>query len=46
MEAVLGPLYLRLLVTREELDDAFAEAIVDIVVSGQHGGSPASLAGR
>jgi hypothetical protein len=34
IEAVLGPLYLRLLVTREDPDEAFIDHMVDLVVAG------------
>ncbi len=41
VEVVAGPLYMRALVTGEELDDAFVEAIVRIVLTGLRGRSPA-----
>ncbi len=34
IEAVLGPIHLRLLLTREPVDHSFLEAIVDLVVDG------------
>jgi len=34
IEALLGPLYLRLLVTREPLDTTFVERIVDLLLGG------------
>jgi AcrR family transcriptional regulator len=34
VEAVLGPLHLRLLLTREPVDDTFLASIVDVVVDG------------
>jgi len=34
IEAVLGPPYLRLLLTREPVDEAFIDRVVDLVVSG------------
>ena len=32
LEALVGPLYLRLLITRERLDDAFVERVVDLLL--------------
>ena len=40
VEAVLGPLYFRLLVTGEELDDEFIGRIVDLVVAALQNQSP------
>ena len=34
VEAVLGPLHLRLLLTREPVDDRFLASVVDVVVDG------------
>jgi AcrR family transcriptional regulator len=34
LEALIGPLHVRLLLTREPLDDAFHEAVVDLVLAG------------
>ncbi|WP_282699715.1 TetR/AcrR family transcriptional regulator [Streptomyces sp. CC219B] len=34
LEALLGPVHMRLLLTREPLDDAFLDGVVDLVVSG------------
>lgn len=34
IEAVLGPIHLRLLLTGEPIDDAFLEGIVDVVMDG------------
>jgi hypothetical protein len=33
-EALMGPLHMRLLLTREPLDDAFLQGVVDLVVAG------------
>jgi hypothetical protein len=38
VEAVLGPLYLRLLVTGEPLDRAFAARVVDLTLTGARSG--------
>lgn len=37
IEALVGPLYLRLLVTREPLDDAFIDRLVDLLLAGTSG---------
>jgi hypothetical protein len=34
IETLVGPLYLRMLLTKESLDDRVLEMIVDLVVSG------------
>jgi AcrR family transcriptional regulator len=34
IEAVLGPIHLRLLLTGEQIDDAFLERVVDVVIHG------------
>jgi AcrR family transcriptional regulator len=34
IEAVIGPIHLRLLLTGEPIDDAFLEGVVDVVVNG------------
>jgi hypothetical protein len=34
IEAVIGPIHLRLLLTGEPVDDSFLEGIVDVVVNG------------
>jgi AcrR family transcriptional regulator len=34
IESVLGPIHLRLLLTGEQIDDAFLERVVDVVVRG------------
>ena len=34
LEALIGPLHVRLVLTREPVDDAFHEAVVDLVLAG------------
>jgi hypothetical protein len=34
IEALLGPIHLRLLLTGERIDDAFLQDIVEVVVNG------------
>ncbi len=36
IEALLGPLYLRLLITAEPLDIAYAERVIDLLLAGLH----------
>lgn len=38
IEALLGPLYLRLLVTGQPLEVTFVERVVDLLLAGLHGG--------
>ncbi len=38
LETLVGPLYLRLLITRERLDDAFVERVVDLLLREADGG--------
>jgi hypothetical protein len=37
IEAVLGPIHLRLLLTGEAVDERFIEGVVDLVVDGAAG---------
>ncbi len=45
LEALIGPLHVRLVLTKEPLDDAFHEAVVDLVLAGI-GAHPRAPTGR
>jgi len=47
-EALMGPLHMRLLLTREPLDDAFLDGVVDLVLAGiaAHGRRAGDIGGQ